>query len=828
MSWVRFCLWKAILFYIACVLSAGILVVVFVNYPYVRLMYTTDSCTAEVADYATMQEDGEERRYLEVEHYTVTEGKFACFEFNGIRFSASSAENWTLKQIPSEPVNFTEQFIVSEDFTKLPSRDFLIATFGYNRMKIQAADVLTVSVQEILSPFYIFQYFAVGWWIYTEYVIYSVIVLFITIMSITFCIKAKLFNLKRLHDLAGYEHQIIPYNRETKTSGEAISDSNLIPGDCFVVVAGMEIPCDAILIRGRVVVDESMLTGESVPVTKTEYQYSSNESDATKRTANILYSGTKIKVVNQGSEAIAMVYRTGFRSARGELIAALISPKPEIVQFLPDALLAIGFMVIITTAIFGWSADQLKLIDTTDELIVEAYLTALTIAVPPGLVACLSIGTSISVGRLLAKEVSISDTGKLTAAGYISIACFDKTGTLTDENIVFQGTLLFDGAEPRISSADVPTADNDLNHISKEIMACCHSLSLVEGKVVGDPLEVELFNTSKWSIKLSSDAKNIEIAPPSGHPNAGKNHVILRQFEFTPEKLRAAAVVSRPTGDNIFLMKGSPEMVSKLCVQSSVPSSLDQDLATLAKKGFRVLALGYKLCTESTEKLATATQSDLEAGGVLFLGLVYFSNKLKPDTFPATIQGLRQAKIHVNMITGDHFHTAAAISKDCDILSKDVPMLLIDRDPTSELPIIVNPATEKPVTDVTIAQLVENYHANVSKAVPKSEDVETGSAAILEGKFQIVISGVGFEAIQKHCPQNLEPLCRITSVFARMKPADKKKVVEELMLPDSRIPNNTKPCHVMFCGDGANDMEALSTATVGVSLVSIIEHLSDP
>ena len=488
-------------------------------------------------------------------------------------------------------------------------------------------------------------------------------------------------------------------------------------------------------------------------------------------------------------------------------------------------MLAILFMVIITTAIFGWSADQLKEIDTTDYLVIVAYLTALTIAVPPGLVACLSIGTSISVTRLAAKQVSITDTGKLTAAGYISIACFDKTGTLTDESIVFQGTRLFDNALPVSSSESTPSSDKDLHHISKEIMACCHSLSLVEGKVVGDPLEVELFQTSKWSIALSSDAKNIEISPPSGHPNANKNHVVLKQFEFTPEKLRAAALISRPTGETVFLLKGSPEVIAKLSAPTSVPSTLDQDLGNLAKKGFRVLALAYKFCKDVDGKLNSSTQTELESEGVQFLGLVYFSNKLKPDTFPATIQGLKGAKIHVNMITGDHFHTAAAISKDCNILEKDVPMILIDRDPTSELPVIVNPANEKQLGDVTIAQLIELYYKSFDNKSSTPTDVERG-AELLDNKFQIVISGVGFQAIQTHCPQYLEPLCRITSVFARMKPADKKKVVEELMLPDSRIKNNNNPCHVLFCGDGANDMEALSTATVGVSLVRNILSLS--
>jgi magnesium-transporting ATPase (P-type) len=73
----------------------------------------------------------------------------------------------------------------------------------------------------------------------------------------------------------------------------------------------------------------------------------------------------------------------------------------------------------------------------------------------------------------------------------------------------------------------------------------------------------------------------------------------------------------------------------------------------LAKQGFRVLALAYRVCSEPVSALMAASQSDLETSApITFLGLVYFSNKLKPDTFPATIQGLQNANIHVNMITG--------------------------------------------------------------------------------------------------------------------------------------------------------------------------------
>jgi cation-transporting ATPase 13A2 len=704
-------------------------------------------------------------------------------------------------------------------------------------------------------------------------------------------VKQKLFNLRRLHELAGATHPLLPYNNETKKRGTMpIMDCALVPGDCFVVTQGMTIPCDAVLIQGRVVVDESMLTGESVPVTKSEYVYSEVDNNATKRVSNILYSGTNVKMVAPDKEAVAIAYRTGFRSAKGELISALIQPQQDIVQFLPDAMLAIAFMVIITTAIFGWSADQLKELNTSDYYIGIAYLTALTIAVPPGLVACLSIGTSLSVARLLLKNIGIADTGKLNAAGYISYACFDKTGTLTDENIVFQGVKVFDKNDSTVIAEGftVNPAFEKLNianrvqrQIVYEVMATCHNLSLLTldathaskdiedsdgnaehdtwGKIVGDPLEVELFRVSGWAIGSSHDRKYTTATPPDSQANGGLVYTIYKQFEFTPDKLRAATLIQRPgalhagfesKGEPLLLVKGSPEMIAKLADPLSVPATLNQELTSLTKQGYRVLAVGYKTFDEPLESLLPKSQEELESN-LTFLGLIYFSNKLKKDTYPATIQCLVDANVHVNMITGDHFHTAAAISYECNILNRRFPVFLVDGVHNSDhqlKPVILDATTDTVLENTTLTGLIDDYYTNLHNATSNPTiNTETENPAVsVNNNIQLVFTGIGFQAVSQCYPELLEPLCRIAKVFARMKPADKKTVVDQLMKPHSKahlLPGyydeirsyhildmyrsysaksgalNTKPCHVLFCGDGANDMEALSHATVGVSLV---------
>ena len=835
--WARVSIIKNILFYIGCIASGGLIPIAIVNYPHLKMLFVCEKCEPVDAEFVRCDNPELGTMYTDVEKHDINEGSFRCFEKYGTRYMACKDTNWEIVEVPHIPERFTDLFVRGLDAENRPSREYLNAIYGLNRMKIDAADAFTITVREMVTPFYLFQYFAVAVWFYTDYIVYSVIVMFITICSIAFTVYGKVFNLRRLHELAGAMQEITPYDVTGKRALPKAWDTNLVPGDCFMITPGQSLCCDAILIQGRVVVDESMLTGESVPVSKSPYVWSTIDNDATHRTSNILYSGTVVKNVNQGIDAIAMVFRTGYRSQRGELINSLVAPKEEIVQFMPDALNAIAFMVIITTAVFGWSASELKKVNTVDDDIFVAYLTALTIAVPPGLVACLSIGSALSVTRLAYKNIRVADTGKLNAAGYVTYACFDKTGTLTDDAICYEGTLKYN-----INMYNV-------DHIVNQIMASCHSLSMVNGTYQGDQLEVELMRVCGWT--YSQKGSKAVATPPTNQTDAGKDFEILSQFEFSPEKLRACALLLQPDGKRFFLMKGAPEKVVSFCNPSTVPQKWGNDLADLTRKGFRVIAVAFRLVTDSNTMAQDALEKDL-----VFLGLVYFSNSLKNDTWPSTINALKNANIHVAMITGDYFSTAKAISIKCHIVEERKPYMLIDAiipdggyDASKAAICIKDPDTDAIIPGMTLATMVDKYSSKIrindtnvnygnyafeaqswlmhwkrltqsgAKNNESLGDIEIGDGKYADSDMQVLMTGIGFNVLKtKHANDFLEPIVRMTSVFARMKPADKKNIVEILMRPDSRTDQPKVPCKVLFCGDGANDMEALSASTVGVSL----------
>jgi hypothetical protein len=238
-TWLQVSVLRNIVFHAMCVLSGGLLIIFCINFPHCRMDMVTIVCKSALEAEFVLVAEGEEKRYIEVEHHSIDAVDLTCFEDCGVRYVAAREKQWVVEELPSEPVEFSELFVSTKNHKNRPTRAYLQAVYGLNQMKIEAADAFTVTLREVVSPFYLFQYFAVAVWLYTDYIIYSVVVIWITIMSIVFCVRSKLYNLKRLHDLAGSQRMISMYDIVTDSVvAQEVSDQSLVPGDCFVVTPG--------------------------------------------------------------------------------------------------------------------------------------------------------------------------------------------------------------------------------------------------------------------------------------------------------------------------------------------------------------------------------------------------------------------------------------------------------------------------------------------------------------------------------------------------------------------------------------------------------------
>ena len=179
-------------------------------------------------------------------------------------------------------------------------------------------------------------------WFLDQYYIYTWILIFFTVLSIVFTLYKTIETRNKLSSMSRY---IIPVTVRSQSNGtlvkHSVTSEKLVPGDLIEIPEGALMPCDVVLLTGSCIMNESMLTGESIPIVKnplprTEAFYNSREDKQ-----YTLFSGTKcIQITGQKKDSVALglVTNTGFSTVKGELIRTMLFPKSTDLRFYLDSL----------------------------------------------------------------------------------------------------------------------------------------------------------------------------------------------------------------------------------------------------------------------------------------------------------------------------------------------------------------------------------------------------------------------------------------------------------------------------------------------------------
>lgn len=286
-------------------------------------------------------------------------------------------------------------------------------------------------------------------------------------------------------------------------------------------------PADLLLLSGDAIVNESMLTGESIPVSKLPVVESALKAmsnmvgDPSPALAkHILFCGTKIIRIRKGGRstslsnapvvddaARAMVIRTSFNTTKGALVRSMLFPKPMDFAFYRDSFRFIGALTLIAGFGFIVSAINFLRMGIKWNTIMVRALDLITIVVPPALPATMSIGTSFSMSRLRKLGIFCISPNRVNIGGKVNLVCFDKTGTLTEEGLDVLGVRTVNRQDGEFSELydeieDVPILGaEDSKTPMMHALATCHGLKVVNGHVLGDPLDLKMFQFTRWSIE---------------------------------------------------------------------------------------------------------------------------------------------------------------------------------------------------------------------------------------------------------------------------------------------------------------------------------------
>ncbi|KAF8361372.1 hypothetical protein PRIPAC_88295 [Pristionchus pacificus] len=727
------------------------------------------------------------------------------------------------------------------------------ATFGPNLIDVKLRPIWLLLFKEAISPFYIFQVFSVTVWFIDGYVYYAGVIVAISVISIVIDVCQIRSQEKKLRAMVHSTEMV----NVIRNGGEIhnVSSMHLVPGDVLVIPRhGCVLPCDVALLNGTVIVSEAMLTGESVPVTKVAVSVHDSERsihfDLETHAKHVLFCGTNVLQTRYyaGHHVKAVVLRTAFSTLKGQLVRSIMYPKPIDFRFTRDLFKFVGFLSCLACVGFVFTIVVMSLRGAEVGTIVIRALDIITIVVPPALPAAMSIGIIAANLRLRKKHIFCISPSVINTCGATNVVCFDKTGTLTEDGLDFhraRALMKRSMGKLPLFTPETATLEGGTHGELIKAIACCHSLTRIDGVLTGDPLDLILFEQTRWSLTEGADGmaedENYDsiqpmlLRPPNLHPTYG-GCTVLRQFPFSSSLQRMSVIVQAPheadsAHDMTLYVKGSPEMIRSLCHPETIPMDFDDVIAGYARHGFRIIAVA-KADVELTYAKAHKVPREEVEHDLELLGVIVLENRIKPET-TGVIEQLTKADIRSIMVTGDNLLTATSVARESLILNPTKKVYALEhtheKDEHGRTELVLRLEFD-PTEGGGGGGHMNGGNGNGSiggnmgirlLGSKSGKDVERASSPVasIAARYQMIITGPTFAVLTHEYPELLDLLVCSCAVFARMSPDQKQALIHHLQAIDYTV---------VMCGDGANDCAALKAAHAGISLSEAEASIAAP
>jgi magnesium-transporting ATPase (P-type) len=442
--------------------------------------------------------------------------------------------------------------------------------------------------------------------------------------------------------------------------------AELVRGDVVLLREGDHVPVDARLLRSDgLTVDDSTLTGESVPVVKVVSLPGPPPAEPIEA-GTIVFAGT---FVGSGScTAVAVATGAGTRlGAIARLTGQVHRRRTPLERELNRAVVVIALFAVSVGAVF-------LAVSTAVGMDLRPGLTfsvgVLVALVPEGLLPTLTLALATSAGRLARRRVVVRRLEAVETLGSTTVICTDKTGTLTANQMTARVVVVpgrrfevsgtgYDSAGG-VSARDRPANDAELASLQRLLLAAalCGNARIERRdgrpRCVGDPTEGAL----------------VVLAAKGGveRDAAERRRPRVREFPFDSRRRRMSTLHAQPDGRYLLLVKGGPEAVLAACDSVATDGGseplTDQwrtrmaaEEEALAGQGLRMLALAER--EVGSPDVATADDAERE---LTLLGVVGLADPVRPEV-PAAVARCREAGIRVVMITGDHPTTALTVAR---------------------------------------------------------------------------------------------------------------------------------------------------------------------
>lgn len=433
---------------------------------------------------------------------------------------------------------------------------------------------------------------------------------------------------------------------------QLITQKEIVVGDIIMIETGDKIVADGRLFSSNdLSVDESALTGESLPVKK-DAEFVCQKSTPVAERANMLYSGCFVSAGNGQMLVTGVGNDTEFGQIAQELssIEKTTTPLQEKLDKLGKQITVLGASaaaIVFAIEVLQFVMNGQLNLDTVS----DAFITSIVLivaAVPEGLPTIVAVSLALNIIKMSKENALVKKMIACETIGCVNIICSDKTGTLTENRMtvqkIYTGGELIDPEQLKDEMLLKNYCINSNANISEE-----------DGSwsFIGNPTEGSLLAAAA---KAGVDYQALRQAAD-----------IVRVFPFSSQNKDMSTIV-RENGKEILYVKGNPEKIISLCTGISEEEKEKNFhlMEEFQNKAGRLLAFAHK---ELEGQYNDEEQDEVEQE-LIYDGFVVISDPLSPDVYES-IRNCRSAGIEVKMLTGDNIRTARAIANELHMLDDD-------------------------------------------------------------------------------------------------------------------------------------------------------------
>lgn len=598
-----------------------------------------------------------------------------------------------------------------------------LKTYGFNEIKGREVGLFDVFLRQFKSPFFYLLFIAAILAFFIGEKIDGLVIFIFIFVNVLM----GFFQEARAEKAVLLLKKYIPLKTRVLRGGEGeIIDKNLlVPGDIVLLEPGDIVPADLRILKvENFLIDESVLSGESVPLSKITISLS-KVADEVFEAKNIAFAGTS--VISGRGEGI--VIGTGRKTVLGEITKLVSGITRESVyekELFNFSRIILRFVVISITFVF---LANLIIKGTTNFFEFLLFSLALIVSIiPEALPVVVTFALSEGSLKLAKEKVVVKRLSSVEDLGSIEILCADKTGTLTENKLSLE----------KISAVDKEKC------LLYALLASSYMTEEIESTL--NPFDLALFEKASSAIRQSF-----------------KKFKEISETPFDPFRLRGSVLLEDEKGNSILIVKGAPEIILKLSSKfesGQDRETIEKEIIKEGREGKRILAVAYK--TIEKRDISEEDEKDLT-----FFGYFSFLDPLK-ETAKEAVQLARKLGVDIKILTGDSKEVAGLVAKEVGLIEDSQKVILgetldfLSREDFGKacekfaVFARVSPQTKYKIVEALqkkydVGFLGEGINdapalkmANVAIAVPGATDVsqEVSDVILLEKDLRVIVGGI--------------------------------------------------------------------------------------